>query len=468
MAAAPYGQYGSPARARATPVRAIVRALRRPAGGAAAGVHALPGARLPPRQRPGPPGPAGARPLCAQRGRAGHLGHVRLRPDSREPSRRPCSTSRSRAVQLPAGGPAAGGMVDHRAEGNEGPVKDQGAVGACTAMSLSSAMDSAVQPHGPEQDVGVRGFLHVWSRYGVSNPARERRETATSAKSVALEQTWAYDPVQGLQAPRSRPSDACSVACRVSSAARGVRRGAQGRARGRRRRRPLPALPRSKQAPRQAGQPRGARRGTLGAGDERVDLVLRQRPSLDRARALQSSGHRYRERSTTPGTQVVARQLHRTLPQQDQSSSLVPQQLESVRWGDNGYGWISEAMVTRSPAAAPPTGFTSPMGAGARRPRRACRPCPACRGHRCLGRGKRPAAEAGAPRARCRSPSSAAAFPGGLPGLPGRGQGRRCGNRRLRGHPQGRAPDVMSGQCTPTCAGGAPAVGGMCLPFPGR
>ena len=34
--------------------------------------------------------------------------------------------------------------VDHRADNYEGPIKNQGAVGSCTAFSLSTVMDNAI------------------------------------------------------------------------------------------------------------------------------------------------------------------------------------------------------------------------------------------------------------------------------------------------------------------------------------
>ena len=55
------------------------------------------------------------------------------------------------------------GTVDHRAQGIEGPVKDQGVVGSCTAFSLSTVMDNAIRRLNKNDETSS---LHVWSHYG--------------------------------------------------------------------------------------------------------------------------------------------------------------------------------------------------------------------------------------------------------------------------------------------------------------
>ncbi|MBV9946656.1 MAG: hypothetical protein JOZ69_07400 [Myxococcales bacterium] len=56
------------------------------------------------------------------------------------------------------------GAVDHRTDGTEGPVGDQGQVGACTAFSLASAMDNAIRR---QNKPDVISPLHLWSHYGI-------------------------------------------------------------------------------------------------------------------------------------------------------------------------------------------------------------------------------------------------------------------------------------------------------------
>jgi hypothetical protein len=75
----------------------------------------------------------------------------------------------------PLGGPsqtaeAFPSTVDHRVDGLEGPVKNQGGVGSCTAHSLSTALDNAAIRAGvlrPGDREKMTSPLHVWSRYGL-------------------------------------------------------------------------------------------------------------------------------------------------------------------------------------------------------------------------------------------------------------------------------------------------------------
>ncbi len=55
-------------------------------------------------------------------------------------------------------------LVDHRLNGMEGPIKNQGAVGACTAFALSSVIDNSFRRGG--QNV-TSSPEHVWSHYGI-------------------------------------------------------------------------------------------------------------------------------------------------------------------------------------------------------------------------------------------------------------------------------------------------------------
>ena len=87
------------------------------------------------------PGIPGAHPSARRRGR----GTARLRGG---------------AAKRPAALPDA---VDHRNDGTEGPVKDQGQVGACTAFSLSTAMDNAIRRQNGSDTTST---LHIWSHYG--------------------------------------------------------------------------------------------------------------------------------------------------------------------------------------------------------------------------------------------------------------------------------------------------------------
>jgi hypothetical protein len=78
--------------------------------------------------------------------------------------------------------------VDHRSDGTEGPIKDQGQVGSCTSFSLSSAMDNGIR----RQNKGdTTSSLHIWSHYGY--PAMQNAATATLNRAIAPWATWPYD-----------------------------------------------------------------------------------------------------------------------------------------------------------------------------------------------------------------------------------------------------------------------------------
>ncbi|MBL8613615.1 MAG: C1 family peptidase [Myxococcales bacterium] len=75
--------------------------------------------------------------------------------------------------------------VDHRADGLEGPVKDQGMVGACTAFSLSTTIDNQLKRMKRQ---GTASPSHVWSYYG--QPSMAVAGDQTLGKSVTTVDTW--------------------------------------------------------------------------------------------------------------------------------------------------------------------------------------------------------------------------------------------------------------------------------------
>jgi hypothetical protein len=123
----------------------------------------------------------------------------------------------------------------------------------------------------------------------------------------------------------------------------------------------------------------------------------------------------------------------------------------SPRWGDNGYGWISEAMVSRHTRAAYHVRVADGAGSPSQPGQPAASGCPA-------GQTKDPVFGMCIP-----------GLPGGLPGglpAPGQAPSPQQPKPQQGSCPQGQAPDMMSGQCTNVCPGGGPTVGGMCLPIP--
>ncbi len=86
------------------------------------------------------------------------------------------------ATPLPA-------TVDHRQDGTEGPVRDQGEVGACTAFSLVSAIDhSLLRTTGIAAPISV---MHVWSRY--HQPLIEAAASKNLNRNLTAESNWPFD-----------------------------------------------------------------------------------------------------------------------------------------------------------------------------------------------------------------------------------------------------------------------------------
>lgn len=84
-------------------------------------------------------------------------------------------------VSLPA-------VVDHRTDGTEGPVRDQGESPACTAFSMTSAVEHAVNRY---VKTPIRlSVMEVWARYHTSNMARA--DMGNISKSIAQDSDWPY------------------------------------------------------------------------------------------------------------------------------------------------------------------------------------------------------------------------------------------------------------------------------------
>jgi len=102
--------------------------------------------------------------------------------------------------------PGPGGLpldVDHRTLALEGPIKDQGLVGNCSAFSLSSVIDNAIlRLHRSD----VISPLHLWAHYGNSDMGTAG--DSNLHKAIALNQTWPYSARQACELVRD-PSDEC-------------------------------------------------------------------------------------------------------------------------------------------------------------------------------------------------------------------------------------------------------------------
>lgn len=79
-------------------------------------------------------------------------------------------------------------IVDHRADGTEGPIRDQGEAPSCTAFSLASAVDHAINRWtGASSKVSV---MQIWARYHA--PQMGRAEFGNIEKPLAPDSDWAY------------------------------------------------------------------------------------------------------------------------------------------------------------------------------------------------------------------------------------------------------------------------------------
>lgn len=92
------------------------------------------------------------------------------------------------AAELPA-------VVDHREDGTEGPVRNQGIVGACSALSLATAIDHALARRGNHSAVSA---MHVWSRY--HEPSMALAADKNRNRPLASEALWPYTGINQLLA----------------------------------------------------------------------------------------------------------------------------------------------------------------------------------------------------------------------------------------------------------------------------
>jgi hypothetical protein len=87
--------------------------------------------------------------------------------------------------------------IDHRRDGSEGPMRSQGVVGSCTAVSLASASDHALRRIGIGDDVSS---IHLWSRYGIG--FSELAYHSNAGEPLASERVWPYDSREACRMER--------------------------------------------------------------------------------------------------------------------------------------------------------------------------------------------------------------------------------------------------------------------------
>ncbi len=137
-----------------------------------------------------PPSPATPRGVSPPQG-AGGGERAGVRPGSDGPT-----------VGGQGGGERAPASVDHRADNLEGPVKNQGYVGSCTAASLSAALDNAIRRAG-KQDVS--SISHIWSFYAV--PKMGTAGDSNLGQTIAKWDTWPYSGKEACKMSDPRYED---------------------------------------------------------------------------------------------------------------------------------------------------------------------------------------------------------------------------------------------------------------------
>ena len=79
-------------------------------------------------------------------------------------------------------------LVDHRADGTEGPVKNQGRVGSCTGFSLSTALDNGIRRL---NKADVSSSMHIWAHYGY--PDMSAAGDSNFQRPIAAWPDWTYN-----------------------------------------------------------------------------------------------------------------------------------------------------------------------------------------------------------------------------------------------------------------------------------
>jgi len=100
-------------------------------------------------------------------------------------------------------------MVDHRLNGTEGPIKDQGSVGACTAFALSSTFDNSLRR---AQKNITSSPHHLWSRYAV--PTMEDAAAGNLNRGVTTHEVLPYSGKEACMLMKDS-TDECGLAYNV-------------------------------------------------------------------------------------------------------------------------------------------------------------------------------------------------------------------------------------------------------------
>ena len=338
--------------------------------------------------------------------------------------------------------------VDLRSLGLDGPIKNQGAVGACTAFSLSTAMDIAVRKMGRPDVVAP---LHVWSEYAIPNMGLAGDQVVDEA--ITTEDKWPYDPAKACKLMRI-PVDSCGKAYGVVPGSGLVDARLQSE------KHAADAAGRFKiQSVEQFDKPlRSDQLAAVLAGGDPIWIALSVNPKAWKSSSLKGAVIPDYDTSDSSGHAVVLVGYRAG----GSGRQFLVHNSWGTKWGDGGYGWLNDSMIAKHGRAAYKVRVTDTSGAS---------PFPSLPtpGGNTPSSGGCPQGQAkdvvlGTCSPACASGSAPAAGVC-LPPVPGFPAPQPGGNASC---PQGQASDPMTGKCSALCPTGTPPIGGLCLPFPGR
>jgi hypothetical protein len=106
-------------------------------------------------------------------------------------------------------------VVDHRAMGLVGIVRDQGQVGACAANAIAAMLDTAARRSGRSDILG--SGLHLYATY--SDPSNKRGMAAVTGIATTSEAVWPYLPAKACAFTEPHEADGCDRYYGVASGA---------------------------------------------------------------------------------------------------------------------------------------------------------------------------------------------------------------------------------------------------------
>ncbi len=235
-----------------------------------------------------------------------------------------------RASDAPQAFPDA---VDHRLSGTEGPIKDQGDVGNCTAFALSAVLDNSLRRAGQNVTTSPE---HVWAHYGV--PTMEDAATGNVNRGITTFEAWPYSGREACELSKDSMDD-CGAAYNVmpNTATRDA------------------ALQQHYQTAEASNGHKVISYEELSVAPVNVDEIVATLASgadLWVAFHIDSTSWVNRKMqnfvipdwSTPDGGHAVALSGYRNTPQGKQ---FLIHNSWGPRWGDAGYAWVSQAMVQK-------------------------------------------------------------------------------------------------------------------------